>query len=113
MAIPIIARAATLGIRTGGKIALRLNASNVRTKIERMNKQLELLPKKAHNFFVKETPIKSGNARRKTVLKGDTIEANYEYANRLNDGHSRQAPKGMTEPTISYVRGQVRKILGN
>jgi len=61
------------------------------------------LPKDAYNFFVRETPRKSGNARKQTKLQGNTINADYPYARRLDKGYSKQAPRGMTEPTVEYI----------
>lgn len=98
----------------------------------RLNKVLETLDDKniskvAHQNFVQNTPIgdpnrwktkykpknyRPGNARRNTMLKGNTIEANYPYAKRLEEGYSSQAPDGMTEPTLESVREYVYKTLG-
>lgn len=61
------------------------------------------VPKKSYDYFVAETPIQSGNARRSTRLRDTTIKADYGYAHRLDTGWSRQAPDGMTDPTIRYV----------
>ncbi len=61
----------------------------------------------AYRFFVGATPIKSGNARRNTNLVNNSIEANYPYAQRLETGYSKQAPRGMTEPTIEHIRNYV------
>lgn len=99
---------------------------------DRLNKVLETLDDKniskvAHTSFVQNTPIgdpnrwktkykpknyRPGNARRNTMLKGNTIEANYPYAKRLEEGYSSQAPDGMTEPTLESVREYVYKTLG-
>lgn len=98
----------------------------------RLNKVLDTLDeskisKFAHNAFVKNTPIgdpnrwktkskpknyKPGNARRKTKLQGNTIDAQYPYAKRLEEGYSSQAPNGMTEPTLEEVRNYVYQTLG-
>ena len=66
----------------------------------------------AYKAFVKNTPVRSGNARRNTRKSGNAIDANYPYAQRLEEGYSRQAPKGMTEPTIEEVRDYVYRTLG-
>jgi hypothetical protein len=66
----------------------------------------------AYKAYVKNTPLKTGNARRKTVKSGNDIDANYPYAQRLEEGYSKQAPKGMTEPTIEEVRRYVYSNLG-
>tara|TARA_R100001510_G_C7656880_1_gene217530 strand:- start:11745 stop:12038 length:294 start_codon:yes stop_codon:yes gene_type:complete len=89
-------------------------------QVKKLFKQLDGLPldtmKKAFPFLKKETPIKSGNARRKTSLKSSTlkIKSKYAYAGRLDDGWSKQAPDGFTDPTIDfiedYIESQIRKL---
>ena len=54
-------------------------------------------------FFVKTTPIKTGNARRSTSLNNGEIDANYPYAGKLDGGSSRQAPNGMTRPALQQL----------
>ena len=70
------------------------------------------LPKEAYDYFVDSTPIRSGNARRSTRLRGDTIDANYAYAERLDEGYSRQAPKGMTGPTEKFLEKRIDDLIG-
>ena len=64
-----------------------------------------------YNFFEQHTPIDTGNARSHTVLSGNTIEANYPYAERLDEGYSQQAPAGMTEPTKEYAKKIIPPIV--
>jgi len=99
----------------------------------RLNKVLETLDdqkvsKVAYDTFKDMTPIgdpsrwktkykpknyRPGNARRNTTLKGNTIDANYPYAVRLDkERWSSQAPNGMTEPTLEAIREYVYKTLG-
>lgn len=66
----------------------------------------------AHKVFTANTPIRSGNARSNTDLKGNEIQANYPYATRLDNGYSRQKPQGMTKPTIKWLQDYVKKHLG-
>jgi hypothetical protein len=94
--------------------------------VDRLNKVLNTLnsnniAKEAYTKFVDVTPIKSGNAKRSTKLQGNTINANYPYANVLDKGRhmtrrgmrgSEQAPQGMTEPTIKHIRQYVKQKLG-
>jgi len=70
------------------------------------------LSRVAYNHFKKVTPVDSGNARRRTSLSGSDINANYPYAHRLNTGWSDQAPDGMVQPTIDYLRDYIKKQLG-
>lgn len=88
-----------------GEINKRLN--------EIMSQVDKDLSKHAYDFFVKTTPKKTGNARSKTRLANDEIQARYPYAQRLDQGYSKQAPQGMTQPTIEemrrFIRNNIRK----
>jgi hypothetical protein len=86
-----------------------------------INKRLEeikssLTPQKlarvAYTEFYRITPIAAkngGNARSNTDLRNNRIEADYDYAQRLDEGWSKQAPRGMTEPTIKYIKEYIKK----
>jgi hypothetical protein len=39
------------------------------------------------------------------------IVADYPYAQRLEDGYSKQAPKGMSEPTEKFMQKRLKDIL--
>lgn len=82
---------------------------------ERLAADLEDIPNelllKGTKYFRDATPVRSGNARRNTFRKGDTIKADYAYAQRLDDGYSRQAPNGMTDPTIDYIQRELDERL--
>lgn len=85
--------------------------NKIKPKLSRVEKKLRKVPVRAYNHFVKKTPIRSGNARRRTKLvQNDTIFADYPYATRLNEGYSKQAPRGMVRPTIEYVRRLIKGI---
>jgi hypothetical protein len=75
-------------------------------------KVAKTLPKEAYDYFVDSTPIRTGNARRSTRLRGTTIDANYAYAERLDEGYSRQAPKGMSEPTEKFLQKRIDNLIG-
>ena len=77
-----------------------------------MATQLAKYPQDAEAKFKSLTPIKTGNARRNTNLRGSTIEANYPYAVPLDNGHSKQAPQGMTKPFEKWVRQKAKQIFG-
>lgn len=79
--------------------------------LTRLQKRLEAVPQGAYKEFVRNTPKATGNARSKTRLRTDTIIADYPYAKRLDKGYSRQAPKGMTEPMLAWLKNTLRQIL--
>lgn len=90
------------------------------SSLKRIQKKLNVVPREAYKEFVSVTPIKSGNAKRKTTLKGKTIVADYPYAQVLDKGRhmtnrgmrgSNQAPKGMTKPTIEFIKRTIDKII--
>ena len=71
----------------------------------------EDLPADALEQFIKNTPKRSGNARRQTRLQGTTITANYPYSQRLDEGASKQAPSGMVEPTEKWIQQELDRRL--
>lgn len=77
---------------------------------------LDSLPKKAMDDafpkYKKDTPIKSGNARRRTRRRSaNKIISNYGYAGKLDDGWSKQSPEGFTAPAIENIEEFVEKTI--
>jgi len=73
--------------------------------VDSAKKEADRLAVDAHKFFVKETPIRTGNARRNTdLLNNNKIVADYAYAQRLDEGWSKQSPEGMTGPTEDHIQ---------
>lgn len=89
-----------------------MSRRQVSNKLNQIQRQMPNILRSAHQRFRDETPIDTGNARSKTRLSGNEIQANYPYAVRLEkQGWSRQAPRGMSAPTIEHIRQMVRRIL--
>jgi hypothetical protein len=82
---------------------------NITKSLARIQREIETVPEAAFAYWRSITPVRTGNARRKTVLKGNTIEARYAYATALDAGASRQAPQGMSEPTTQYLDKEYKK----
>lgn len=85
---------------------------NLTPVLKQFEKDLKNLPKEALQEFKMLTPIRTGNARRHTFLADKTIFADYPYAERLEEGHSKQAPKGMIAPFEKWFDKQIRRIFG-
>lgn len=87
-------------------------AGEISKRIQQLEDQTKStkLAQEAYKYFRGVTPIKTGNARRNTHLVGDTIEADYPYAQRLDNGYSKQAPSGMVKPTDKFVQDYIKKI---
>lgn len=87
-------------------------------QFDKLMDKLELIPdntvKDAGKFFKAKTPIDTGNARRntRTNVNSKTITGNYGYAAKLDDGWSKQAPKGMSEPTIDHIEKLINQQVG-
>ena len=92
-------------------MTVRLDKDTITPSIAKIKAALQRLPKAAFEDWVKTTPIASGNARRKTRLNQNTIEAAYPYAQRLDEGYSKQAPKGMSEPVQKFIEREMKKIM--
>jgi hypothetical protein len=94
--------------------------TNLPATLNKINQKLATLPQEAYKEFVKNTPVRTGNAKNSTKLKGSTIEADYNYAGVLDKGRhmtsrgmrgSKQAPKGMTQPTLAFLKKRIAQIL--
>lgn len=89
----------------------RIGQAGLRRRMRRVEQFARDLPSRAHREFIDQTPIRSGNARSRTDLRSNEIQANYPYAVRLEkESWSRQAPEGMSEPTIEWIRRQLRGL---
>jgi hypothetical protein len=89
----------------------RVDLTSFNKQIRQLSKIISDLPELAHEEFVKNTPIRSGNARNHTELRGNKIVANYPYSQRLEDGWSKQAPDGMIKPTEEWIQREVDRRL--
>ena len=92
-------------------MALRLETDLITPSLTRIDQKLRKLAADAFDVFYKNTPRRSGNARSKTRLHGSEIRADYPYAERLDEGYSRQAPQGMTKPTEDFIQRRTNEII--
>lgn len=89
----------------------KVDLKDFRRQMAALREQLDDLPAAAHAEFLKNTPKRSGNARRNTQLQGNKIVADYAYSQRLDEGYSSQAPQGMTQPTEQWIQREVDRRL--
>lgn len=89
---------------------IKISAGDTKRYINQVQDELKRLPEEAYKHFVSITPIRSGNARSKTRKSGNTIHASYAYAQRLDEGYSKQAPKGMITPTEQFIDKRIDQI---
>lgn len=92
-------------------MAVRILKNTMSTSIGKITAKLDKLPNEAFKFWYNITPIKTGNAKRRTRLQGKKIKANYNYAVPLDQGRSKQAPKGMSAPTEEFIKKRLRGII--
>ena len=88
-------------------------SNNLTPLLKKQQQAINKIPDEAYKVFVKETPVRTGNARRKTKLKNNkkNIVADYAYAERLDNGWSKQSPEGMIKPTEEYIIDRFNKII--
>ena len=77
--------------------------NNLTPRLKRVQRRIQALPAEAFEVFLENTPVRTGNARRRTRVTGDTIRAQYQYAAVLDKGSSRQSPQGMIKPTLAWL----------
>jgi len=79
--------------------------------LNKIQKRMDDVPQESWRFWRSITPKKTGNARRKTKLRGTKIEAKYDYATNLDKGSSKKAPRGMSKPTLAYLDKLIKRNL--
>ena len=93
-------------------MTVRKTKDTMAQSLEKINRQLtEDIADTAYDHFRSITPKRSGNARRRTVLDDNEIQLRYPYAERLDTGWSKQAPKGMSEPTLRYLKRIKKRLI--
>jgi hypothetical protein len=92
-------------------MSVTLKSNKLTPSLLTIERKLALVPKEAYAQFVADTPVRSGNARRRTKLVGNKIVAGYNYAKKLDEGFSKQAPEGMTRPTEEFIKNRIAAIL--
>lgn len=88
-------------------VTLKIDEARFRKQMDLTRQESQKIVTDAYSFFVSQTPIRTGNARNRTSLIGNTIMANYPYAKRLDDGYSRQSPEGMVGPTLDHIENKL------
>jgi hypothetical protein len=93
---------------------MKVNSKIFEKRMKKLSKVPEETMIKSYPFLRNKTPVRSGNARNRTKLNKstNTIKSNYGYAGKLDDGFSKQAPKGFTDPTIDYIDKTVDQLVG-
>ena len=75
-------------------------------------KALREISEQTKNAAVSSTPVRSGNARRnwtkKTTARDFVVENRVPYIERLEQGSSKQAPRGIIGPTLDKVGKKYR-----
>lgn len=93
-------------------MALKLVNDSVTPSLQRIERELAQLPRRAYDVWQQNTPKLSGNARNSTKLVANNIiDANYAYADRLDQGYSKKRPQGMSKPTEQFLNREIAKIM--
>ena len=90
---------------------MKIDARVFDRRMKKLSELPEELLDQALDLVKENTPVQSGYARRNTKKQGNSIVSDYPYADRLNEGYSRQAPDGFTEPTIEQLRKEADKFV--
>ena len=93
----------------------KVNLTQFNKQMSRALNALNDLPEFAEKTMRAYTPkarVNGGNARRNTNLQGNTVTANYPYAQRLEDNWSPQTRgRGIIEPTEQAIQKEVDRRL--
>jgi hypothetical protein len=101
-------------------ISFGIDTTNLKAKVADLAQVKHKAAPLLEDYFVKMTPVRSGNARANTQLQGDNIVANYPYAFVLDAGRSyrdgqmrgsTQAPRGMSDPTKEFAKKLIPQLV--
>jgi uncharacterized protein YbjT (DUF2867 family) len=86
-------------------------AGEIRRRLQDLNAKFQdqAVADVGFEAFRSNTPVRTGNARRRTRLTGTEIRADYAYAQRLDQGYSSQSPQGMTQPAIEAMQQYIKQ----
>jgi hypothetical protein len=91
---------------------VKVNLTQFNKQMSQAQHALDDLPEFAEKTMQANTPIRSGNARRNTNLRGNTVTAEYAYAQRLEDNWSPQTRgRGIIAPTEQAIQKEVDRRL--
>lgn len=95
---------------------ISIAVSSPQTTIDELNKDIEkVIDKFTNNLqtnLKKETPKLTGRASRGWNKKGkDTVENKVPYINRLDQGWSKQKPKGFVKQTVRKTIRQTQRSI--
>jgi hypothetical protein len=90
----------------------QVSSRGLSKKINDLSDIKDVVMPRAYQYFKRLTPVKSGNARKRTTLDNDkNIQAKYAYAGVLDSGSSRLAPQGMVKPTERQLAKLVKDYI--
>jgi hypothetical protein len=87
-------------------------ADEINRRLKQLKSKLtpQALTQIAYPYFKAYTPVLTGNAKSHTSIRNNEILADYPYAQRLDNGWSKQfGGVGMTEPTVKEVIKYINK----
>ena len=91
------------------KFKSKFDAKDLIRSVDRM---LDQVKNKTYNTARSETPVRSGYAksqwRKKDTSDGFSVSNSVDYIQYLDKGSSRQAPRGITKPTVRKITGFIR-----
>lgn len=94
------------------KLTVSVTKNTIDVTLKQIQRDLSGVPLQAYQEMVQLTPKQSGNARSKTnLVSNSVIRANYPYAKRLDEGYSKQAPRGMTQPLRQWLQRKLQSIM--
>jgi hypothetical protein len=91
--------------------SFKVNTKEVERLLDKLDTVAEEVIDLAYPILKNNTPVRQGNARNKTKKTRYEIKSDYPYAGRLDEGWSKQAPKGFTAPTQDRLDNLLSKVI--
>jgi len=96
------------------EIKVRFDSKKVTTELtDTVSQMVRQISQDLFNTIKGKTPVRSGRAKRAWRFKKQSetaykVSNNVPYIERLDEGYSKQAPRGMTRPALREVLARAR-----
>jgi len=96
-------------------VTIQFNGTKVAADLNReLDQTVRLISQDYFDLVKDKTPVKSGRAKRGWRLKKQRqfayeVRNQVPYISRLDEGYSKQAPRGMTRPAAREVLNRARR----
>tara|TARA_R100001230_G_C5616297_1_gene126698 strand:- start:35 stop:325 length:291 start_codon:yes stop_codon:yes gene_type:complete len=90
-------------------ISTRVNTKVKDSLFKKVTAMIKRMQDDLHKEVVSATPVDTGRAKRGWRRNSEGTRNDVPYIGRLDKGHSKQAPDGMSRPALNRVKSKTKR----